>query len=450
MNSRNLALLIFIFLLAAFAIYVALPIDHPEWFTNVVARHQSPELALQTRLGLDLQGGTQVQLEANVPEGRTVSAEDIETARIIIERRVNGLGVAEPLVQTSGERIIVALPGVEDPDAAVETLRSTGQLEFVDIGNNQILAAGDPILTTLSAGSTVTDAVVYETVLTGDLLSRADVSRDPTTQEIFIAFEWKPEGAQIFEAYTSSHIGQRLAIVMDATILSAPVINSTIRESGIIEGSFTLDEARNLAIQMQYGALPVPLQIVDVRTVGPSLGEDSVQSSVKAGVIGVIIVLLFMLIYYRLPGFLADLALITYASLNLMIYKLLPVVLTLPGIAGFLLSTGMAVDANILIFERMKEELRAGRSLSNAVEAGFSRAWTSILDSNLSTLITCLILYYFGSNFGASIVQGFAITLGIGVLISMFTAVVATRTLMRFVVGLFGERLQKRLALFGV
>ncbi|NUQ39557.1 MAG: protein translocase subunit SecD [Caldilineales bacterium] len=450
MNSRNLASLILLLLLAAFAIYVALPIDHPDWFTNLVARHQSPERALQTRLGLDLQGGTQVQLEANVPEGRTVSAEDIETARIIIERRVNGLGVAEPLVQTSGERIIVALPGVEDPDAAVETLRSTGQLEFVDIGNNQFLAAGDPILTSLRAGDIVTDAVVYETILTGDLLSRADVSRDPTTQEIFIAFEWKPDGADIFEQFTSTHIGQRLAIVMDATILSAPVINSTIRESGIIEGQFTLEEARNLAIQMQYGALPVPLQIVDVRTVGPSLGEDSVQSSVKAGIIGVIIVLLFMLVYYRLPGFLADLALMTYAALNLMIYKLVPVVLTLPGIAGFLLSTGMAVDANILIFERMKEELRAGRSLGNAIEAGFSRAWTSILDSNLSTLITCLILYYFGSNFGASIVQGFAITLGIGVLISMFTAVIATRTFMRFVVGLFGERLQKRLALFGI
>ena len=445
---RDVILFILILLLTAFALTVALPIVHPTWFSDIVAAHQDTVNALTLRLGLDLQGGTQVVLEAALPEGRQASAEDIDTARVIIERRVNGLGVAEPLIQTSGDRIIVALPGVEDPDAAIQALRGTGQLEFVEMGQNP-LPAGMTIITDLDATNATTDTVVYHTVLTGNTLDTVDVSRDPTTQQIFIAFEFKPEGADIFEKYTSENVGSFLGIVLDKTVLSAPRINSAIAGSGIIEGQFTLDEARNLAIQMRYGALPVPLQVVDVRTVGPSLGDDSVRSSVLAGTIGLLIVLLFMLVYYRLSGFIADLALICYAIYNIAIYKLLPVTLTLPGIAGFLLSTGMAVDANILVFERMKEELRGGRSLANSVDAGFSRAWTSILDSNLSTLIACVILFYFGSNFGASIVQGFAITLGIGVLVSMFTAMIVTRTFLRLVVGLFGERLSRHLSLFG-
>jgi len=217
-------------------------------------------------------------------------------------------------------------------------------------------------------------------------------------------------------------------------VLSAPRINSAIPEGrGEITGRFTREEAESLAVQMRYGALPVPLEVVNRRTIGATLGADSVQRSVTAGLIGLITVLLFMTIYYRLPGSLASLALLIYAGLNLALYKLIPVTLTLPGIAGFLLSTGMAVDANILIFERMKEELRWGRSLRAAVEAGFKRAWTSILDSNLSTLITCTILVLFGRTFGAQAVLGFALTLGMGVLVSMFTAVTVTRTFMRAV-----------------
>ncbi len=448
MSSRTLIALVFILLLAALAAFLALPVTKPGWFVRIVAPHQPADAVLDLKLGLDLQGGTQVVLQAKPPAGGQATAEDMNTARTIIERRVNGLGVAEPEVQVSGDRVIVALPGIRNPDAAIATLASTGQLEFVDMGDNPV-PVGTRVVTSLDATDVATTTVVYRTVVTGDKLESVDVSRDPNTQAIFIAFRFKPEGARLFQEYTSQNIGKYLGIVLDKTVLSAPVVRAAISDSGIIEGNFTLEEAQNLAVQMRYGALPVPLEVAAVRTVGPRLGQDSVRSSITAGTIGVIIVLLFMITYYRVPGFLASLALMLYAALNLSVYKLVPVVLTLPGIAGFLLSTGMAVDANILIFERMKEELRAGRSLANAVEAGFARAWTSILDSNLSTLITCVILYYFGSSFGASIVQGFAVTLGIGVLISMFTAVLVTRTFMRTLVALVGERLQTRPLLLG-
>jgi protein-export membrane protein SecD len=447
MSPRNLIVLILILLLAALVVFIALPSPKPAWVSNLIASHQPDDSALELKLGLDLRGGTRIILEAVPQSGQAATTDDMETARTIIERRVNGLGVAEPEVQVSGDRIIVALPGIEDPDAAIATLSGTGQLEFVDMGDFPA-EVGSQVVTSLNASDVATDTVVYRTVVTGDKLESADVGRDPTTQQIFINFAFKAEGAKLFGDYTGSNIGKYLGIVLDKTVLSAPIVRAAISDSGIIEGDFTLEEARNLAVQMRYGALPVPLDIAAVNTIGPTLGADSVRSSITAGIIGVIIVLLFMITYYRLPGLLAAVALVIYAALNITIYKLVPVVLTLPGIAGFLLSTGMAVDANILIFERMKEELRGGRSLENAVEAGFARAWTSILDSNLSTLITCVILYYFGSSFGASIVQGFAITLGIGVLVSMFTAVIVTRTFMRTVVGLFGSRLERRLALF--
>ena len=451
MQSRNNLTLLLLILLVAIATYIALPIDHPDIVKSIFAPGQDSEQALTLRLGLDLQGGTQIQLEPDLPNGEKATEEQLELARAIIERRVNGLGVNESLVQTGKDRIIVALPGVKDSDAAIDTLRGTGQLEFVDLGDNPLgLGSGAKINTT---NGTVEDAVtdeVFPTVMTGDKLKNVDVRRDQSTQEPYIAFELTKEGSKIFGDYSGKNVGKILAIVMDHVILSAPRINSQIRDAGIITGKFTLDEAQNLAIQMKYGALPIPLKVVDVRTVGPSLGEDSVRRSLLAGTIGVIVVLLFMLAFYRLPGFLADLALLSFVSFNIALYKLIPVVLTLPGIAGFLLTTGTAVDANILIFERMREELRAGRSLASAIEAGFSRAWTSILDSNLSTILTGLILLYFGSNFGASVVQGFAITLIIGVLVSMFTAVFATRTLMRFVIYTFGDALKDKLSWFSI
>ena len=273
----------------------------------------------------------------------------------------------------------------------------------------------------------------FTTIMTGRDLATAGTQLDQLGQPI-ITFSLKDEGTQLFADYTAANIGGILAIVLDNQVLSAPSINSAIPSgSGEITGQFTLEEAQNLAVQMRYGALPVPLEVVNRQTIGATLGADSVQKSVIAGIIGLVTVLIFMTIYYRLPGLLAAVALLLYAGINLALYKLIPVTLTLPGIAGFLLSTGMAVDANILIFERMKEELRWGRTMRQAVEAGFSRAWTSILDSNLSTLIICLILILFGRTFGAQAVLGFALNLGIGVLVSMFTAVVVTRTLMRAV-----------------
>ena len=267
-----------------------------------------------------------------------------------------------------------------------------------------------------------------------------------------ITFKLKDDGATTFASYTASHIGKVLAIVLDNQVLSAPSINSAIPQgSGEITGRFTLEEANNLAVQMRYGALPVPLEVVSRSSIGATLGADSVRKSLIAGLIGLMAVLLFMMVYYRLPGLLASLALLLYALINLAIYKMVPITLTLPGIMGFLLSTGMAVDANILIFERMKEELRWGKSLRQAVDAGFDRAWTSILDSNLSTLIICAILILFGRTFGAQPVLGFALNLGIGVLVSMFTAVVVTRTLMRFIFDRAGaEALRERQWLMGV
>jgi protein-export membrane protein SecD len=257
----------------------------------------------------------------------------------------------------------------------------------------------------------------------------------------------QPDAAQRFAEYTGSHIGQFLTIVLDGEVVSSPQIQSVIPDgAGQITGDFTFAEARSLGIKLQYGALPVPLQVESQRSIGATLGSESVEKSIRAGVIGLITVLLFMVIYYRLPGALASLALLIYVLLNLTVIRALPVTLTLP------------VDANILIFERMKEELRRGRTLRAAVEAGFDRAWTSIRDSNISTLIICAILYWMGSGFsilglrliGAPVVKGFAITLAIGVLISMFTAVIVTRTLLRLVVHLSGERLRERTRLLGV
>ena len=339
----------------------------------------------------------------------------------------------------------------------------------------------------------VTDTV-FATVLTGQHLQTAYVQRDEQTGEFLIGLEMTDAGAQIFETYTAENINTYLAIVLDKEVISSPVIETAIPEGrAVIRGSFTLESAQQLVIQLRYGSLPVPLRVETTRTVGPTLGQDSVQRSMQAGIVGLGIVLLFMLVYYRLPGLLADLALILYGLLNLAVYKVgwpillivsllliisylldrrdvwplalggvllvatfglmaagfMGVTLTLPAITGFILSTGMAVDANILVFERMKEELRAGRSLASAMEAGFSRAWTSIRDSNISTLITCAILFYFGSTFGAGTVKGFAVTLALGVVINMFTAITVTRTFMRLALQWAGEKLEESRVLLG-
>jgi preprotein translocase subunit SecD len=271
--------------------------------------------------------------------------------------------------------------------------------------------------------------------MTGDKIENVQVTRDPTGQYA-IQFELNSEGADIFAEFTTSHVGDLLGIVLDNTVISAPRVNEPITEGeGIISGSFDLESANALAVQLRYGSLPIPLKVVETRTIGPSLGQNSLQMSLMALVIGFIIVILFMAIYYRLPGILADISIIIYALVTFAIFRYLPVTLTLPGIAGLMLSTGSALDANILIFERLKEELRAGRRLNQAVDIAWKRAWPSIRDSNIATLITCGILFWFGSAFGATIVKGFALTLSIGVLISLFTAIVVTRTFLNLVLS---------------
>jgi len=471
--TRNPVWLIPIALLVALATFVDLPGDR-----NYPLPWDSEQtFNLSVHEGLDLQGGLQVLLEADLASGQTVTADQMNTARNIIENRVNGLGVTEPLVQLQGSsRILVELPGIADPDAAVAILRQTGLLEFVDVGsfspppgmtlqtdfgraNGQSptltpTAAADATLevsasptggeeATPAQGTTTPEATpeatsapegpIYHTVMTGAALETAVASRDELNRPA-VSFTLTDEGEQIFSAHTSANVGQYLAIVLDKQVISAPVIQGPITGgSGQITGSFTTEEANLLAIQLRYGSLPVALKVANRVTVGPSLGQDSLRRSTVAGIIGVTVVVLFMALYYRLPGLVANIALIVYAMFTFALFKLIPITLTLPGIAGFILSVGVAVDANILIFERLKEELRGGRSLFQAVDTGFTRAWPSIRDSNLSTLITCAILYWFGSTFGASIVKGFALTLAIGVGVSLFTAITVTRLLLHAV-----------------
>ncbi|MFM7581989.1 MAG: protein translocase subunit SecD, partial [Caldilinea sp.] len=385
MRNAKISLALIV-VLAALALYIVLPVPHPQWLVR--SENVGQPTPLELKLGLDLQGGTQVMLEADLPEGRDLQAGAMETAKLIVERRVNSLGVSEAVVQSQGEnRITAELPGVNNPDQAIETIRSTGQLEFVD-PQGQALQQGMIINTTnkpsavqdylTSAGSdplaTPYGEALFETVMTGDVL-RTAIARQDQFNMWEIGFELTGSGSELFFNYTSANIGQQMAIVLDGVVLSAPTIQAAIRDQGVITGQFGEQEANSLAIQMRYGALPVPLKVMDVRSISATLGQDSVRSSLIAGLIGMWAVLLFMILMYRLPGLLADVALIFYVLLNLAIYKLVPVTLTLAGIAGFLLSVGMAVDANILIFELLREELRSGRSPRLAVEAGFSRAW---------------------------------------------------------------------------
>jgi len=442
--------LILIALLTLVAAFIVWPTEHPFWLESMLARGENETYDLRDlKLGLDLQGGTQVMLETDIEGDREAEESDMAAAKIIVENRVNGLGVAEAIVQQQGtNRMIVELPGVNNPDQAVETIRSTGQLEFVEpagvalqqgmiINTTNRPNAATDLAEKIASGSSVVGGVIpfmpetiFETVMEGDILRNAVPTQNQFNQWQ-IDFAMTDEGSVQFFEYTNANVGRPLPIVLDGRVLSAPVIRSAIRDVGMIDGDFTQEEVDSLAVQMRYGALPVPLKVVDVRTIGASLGQDSVARSLEAGILGLVSILAFMLIIYRLPGVLAAGALIVYLLLNLALYKLIPVTLTLAGIAGLVLSLGMAVDANILIFERMKEELRVGRSLRVAVEAGFSRAWPAIRDGNVSTLISCAVLWWFGNNFGASIVKGFAITLSIGVLLSMFTAVFVTRTFMR-------------------
>lgn len=450
-KERDLGLLVGILLLVAAAIWVDWP-GNPG--LHLALGPLRVERDIRVHQGLDLRGGTQLILEADAPPDREVSLEDMATVRRIIENRIDSLGVVEPEIQLWGERrIMVGLPGIKDPEQAVRTLKSTGLLEFVDLGYAP-LEEGARISTTLRTGEEVSPTEgIFETVMTGKNLRRADLAIDPTTQKLEIHFELDVEGARLFEEYTTRSVGRFMAIVLDEVVISAPRIQQPIPEGRVRITSprgFTRTEAQSIVTVLRYGALPIALKKVGDNPISPTLGQESVQKSVLAGAIGLGVVLLFMLSYYRLLGVVADLALCIYALLTFALFKLIPVTLTLPGLAGFILSVGMAVDANILIFERMKEELRGGRTVALATQAGFVRAWTSIRDSNLSTLLTCLILFWFGQNFGAGLVKGFAVTLFFGVVVSMFTAITVTRIILRYILTLTGEGLERKRWLLGV
>jgi protein-export membrane protein SecD len=378
---------------------------------------------IETRLGLDLQGGLRVEYQAKQVGDKLPRPEDLEVIRQIIERRVNATGVSEPVITTQGtDRIVVELPGVSDPNAVRELVGQTGRLDFVPLG------------TTQKNVDDVIDPKEFPALFSGEQLSSAAVGQDPTKGRV-VTFVLKPEGSTLFADFTTKHVGEYFAIVLDSRVISAPQINEAIPNgqvqisSGGI-GGYPLKEATNLVTVLQFGSLPFPIEELSNVTISATLGEQFLQASLLAGAIGIGLVITFMLIYYRLPGLVASFALVYYTLVVLAIFRLIPVTLTLAGIAGFVLSVGMAVDANILIFERMKEEMRLGKSLPAAVEAGFGRAWNSILDSNVSSLITATILYLFGS----SVIRGFALVLIIGVLVSMFSAIIVTRTILRWVV----------------
>jgi protein-export membrane protein SecD len=380
---------------------------------------------LETKVGLDLQGGLRVEYQALPIEGKAPRPEELEVIRTIIENRVNSTGVSEPVITVQGsDRIVVELPGVSDPNAIRNLVGQTGLLEFVPLGTTQ-KNKGDVI-----------DEKQFPPLFAGTELSSATIAQNQTNGRV-VTFQLKDTGAKLFADYTAGHIGQYFAIVLDHKVISAPVINSAI-PGGSVEisqggtiGGYPLKEATELVTILQFGSLPFPIQELSTQTISPTLGEQFLSQSLLAGLVGILLVMGFMLIYYRLPGVIASFALIYYTLVVLAIFRLVPVTLTLAGIAGFVLSIGMAVDANILIFERMKEEMRVGKSLPAAVEAGFGRAWNSILDSNVSSLITATILYLFGS----STIRGFALVLIIGVLISMFSAIVVTRSILRAVVA---------------
>ena len=428
-----------------------------------------------THLGLDLQGGSHLVYQADfkdIDQGDRATA--LAAVRDTIERRVNSFGVSEPLVQVQGkDQIVVELPGIKDINQAIELIGQTPLLEFKVQNPNPKVVTGPDGKAAIDPNSEW-----LPTGLSGKQLSRAtaDIQTQSKTtigNEIVVRLEFNPEGQKLFSDITSQNIGKQIAIFLDGKVISAPTVQTAITDgTAIISGNFNAQQAKDLATRLNSGALPVPIKLVSQQNVGATLGRESIQKSVVAGIIGILLIALFMIIYYRLPGILAIAALIIYALISFAIFKigvsvtavilvgiffflgltvsawfgllaflgyfiilllhgLSPVTLTLAGIAGFILSIGMAVDANILIFERVKEEIRAGKGVEKAVEDGFQRAWLSIRDSNVSSLITTLILYAFGT----PSIKGFAVTLGIGILISMFTAITITRTFLKLFLG---------------
>jgi len=407
---------------------------------------------VSVRLGLDLQGGIQVLLRSADPDA---TADEIATAARVIEQRVNALGVGETVVQQAGNnRIIVELPGVANPEQAIETLRGTGRLEFID-PQGQYLADGTIVRTSsspnppqLAESDTVTDVTslgpIYQSITDGADLDTSAVQ--PTFSKggalgsrPAVSFAFRGESARRLASFTAANVGRPMCIVLDNVVVSCPVINAALTDgSGIIEVSTEADRNR-IFNQLKYGALPVPLVIETSRTVTATLGRESVAASITAGIIGLSVVAAFMILFYRGPGVVATVALLIYTIISFAIYRLIPITLTLPGIAGFILSIGLAVDANVLIFARLREEYRRGRDIRSALELGFVESWPAIRDSSVSTLITSIVLFMFGNSFGVSLIKGFALTLGLGIVISLFTAVVVSRTFLRLLLPLFSD-----------
>ncbi len=418
---------------------------------------------LGLQLGLDLKGGAQLTIQVKPTETvKTITPEDLKAVKFVIENRINALGVAEPFVQTAGEdKVVVQLPGVTDPQQAERILGGTAQLEFrqqrqgtegqfqaeysiqrqtaAELSqlrklektpeNNQRIAE---LTESLQKSNQAILALFDPVGLSGKNLKDARPTPTQAGNSWEVAIGFDEEGGNKFAELTKNiaGTGRSIGILLDNGLISAPVVGVEFAGTGItggsavITGNFTIESASDLAVQLRGGSLPFPVEVVENRTVGATLGQDSIRSSIYAGLVGLILVLIFMAVYYRLPGVIADLSLAIYTLLTLAAFSLIGVTLTLPGIAGFILSIGMAVDANVLIFERTREELRAGNTLYRSVESGFYRAFSSILDSNVTTLIACGALFFLGSG----LVKGFALTLAIGVLISMFTALTCSRT----------------------
>jgi protein-export membrane protein SecD len=386
------------------------------------------------RFGLDLVGGTELIYRADVSG---VAEEDIpaamETLRELIERRVNVFGVSEPLIQVeeagivSGNRdyrLIVELPGISDIEAAKALIGKTPSLEFRLV--NEDLAADEG-----SMGNVSLSDLFVPTGLTGQLLSRAELQFDPQTRQPVVALEFNEQGRELLAQITRENIGKMLAIFLDGEPRQTPTISTEIDNGQAVITGYDAVTAREVVRELNFGALPVPIELAQSQTIGATLGEAAKAAGVRAGVAGFILVAAFLVLWYRLPGLIAAVSLALYAALSLWIFRLIPVTLTAAGVAGFILSIGMAVDANILIFERMKEEIRKGKKLSESMEEGFKRAWLSIRDSNTSSIITAIILFWLGT----SAVKGFALTLGIGVAVSLFSAITASRTFLYAVRG---------------
>lgn len=396
-------------------------------------------------LGLDLSGGTHLIYRADLSEVAALETKDaMDALRDVIERRINIFGVTEPVVQiehssvTGEDRLIVDLPGVTDITEAVAMIGQTPLLEFkvqdpnFDPNNIKLDSSNVDENGVLALDANMFDAEFISTDLTGRQLDKATLQFDPNTHAPIIGLEFNDEGAKLFEEITAANVGKPVAIYLDGSAISTPNVNEKITGgTAVITGNFTPEEAKQLVGRLNSGALPVPIELISTQTIGASLGAHAVEAGVMAGLIGFLAIAIFLIIFYRLPGLIAVVALSIYVAIMLALFKIMPVTLSAPGIAGFIISIGLAVDANVLIFERMKEEMRNGRTIVDAMREGFERAWPSIRDSNISTIISMAILFWFGT----SLIKGFALTFGLGVLMSMLSAITLSR---RFLYGIAG------------